>query len=228
MENKLKILDDALIYLREELKKSPYFKKKPDELEYRYDHSVRCANIGMKIAAEEGMDIRMAGLACILHDLSYSLDFKNEEERKNHGRKSAELVREYLKDKDVTEEETQKILFSIAIHVDNKSDFPGDYDDSAYIVRDADNIDRFDVYRIYENLYLQNFSEVPFIKKMEIVDKNLETLETFGKVDFATKTADRMWKERIKTQKDFFTRLKDQLLSGRHLEIPVPGFFNEP
>ncbi|MBR6826243.1 MAG: hypothetical protein IKM59_06815 [Oscillospiraceae bacterium] len=46
-------------------------------------------------------------------------------------------------------------------------------------VGDADNIDRFDVYRIYETLEYNKFSEMPLESKKETVASTIEKLIRF-------------------------------------------------
>ena len=43
-------------FLRRKFDGSEYFSDKPYEKEYRYEHSVRVANIGKYIAEKEGLD----------------------------------------------------------------------------------------------------------------------------------------------------------------------------
>lgn len=198
-------------YLKDELKKSSYFIDHPDQLTYRIEHSLRVTRIGIKIAQGEALDVEDLALACILHDLSYSRGFKNDEDRLNHGRTSADLAYNYLINEGLPKERADKIAFAISIHVDNKSHMQGSYNAFAYSVRDADNIDRFDVYRIHENLSLNSFLTLNLEDKMSYVNKQLNDLRKFKAYSFATKTADLLWKNRLIFQEDFFIRLKDQL-----------------
>ena len=43
-------------YLREYLAQSPYFAKNPGQFSYRYQHSLRVAAIGARIARADGLD----------------------------------------------------------------------------------------------------------------------------------------------------------------------------
>jgi len=54
--------------------------------------------------------------------------------------------------------EVDEICYGIAIHVDGKSDFKGEKTPLALSIGDADNIDRFDVYRIYDGLRYHKFA----------------------------------------------------------------------
>ena len=105
----------------------------------------------------------------------------------------------------------EEICYGVAIHVDDKADFPGDRTAFACTVGDADNIDRFDVYRLYETLETIGFRKLNLGEKRTHVEKTLERLERYLALPFATATAVAMWRERITCYLDFYRRLDDQL-----------------
>lgn len=84
-------------FLRRKFDGSEYFSDKPSEKEYRYEHSVRVANIGKYIAEKEGLDAEAMVVACLLHDISYCGKFKDSEDYRNHGRYSAKLRARFLR-----------------------------------------------------------------------------------------------------------------------------------
>ena len=62
---------------------------------YRLAHSYRVANIGKEIAEKEGLNVEDLMIACLLHDVSYCMPFKTQDEWQNHGRVSSKM--EYIK-----------------------------------------------------------------------------------------------------------------------------------
>ena len=110
----------------------------------------------------------------MLHDISYIKGFKSEEERKGHGRESAKIARPFLETLDISESKIDEICYGIAIHVDDIADFEGERTPFALSVSDAHNIDRFDVYRIYENLQFSNFSSMKHTEQLAFVNKKLK------------------------------------------------------
>src|SRR5699024_7343292 len=147
-------------FLREKLKESPYFQEHPEAGAYRLEHTFRVARIGMSIARAEGMDPEAMAMACLLHDVSYCRwsAASTQEDWLNHGRESARIARPFLESLGLPPDVIGEICYGVAIHVDDKADFPGEATAFARTVGDADNIDRFDVYRLYETLETMSFS----------------------------------------------------------------------
>ena len=201
----------AEAFLREQLAGSPYFAEHPEALAYRLEHTFRVARIGRAIAGAEGMDQEAMTIACLLHDVSYGRDFAGEADWKDHGRASARIARPFLEQLGLAAGTVEEICYGVAIHVDDKADFPGDRTAFACTVGDADNIDRFDVYRLYETLETIGFRKLNLGEKRTHVEKTLERLEGYLALPFATATAVAMWRERITCYLDFYRRLDDQL-----------------
>ena len=178
---------------------------------YRYEHSLRVAAIGRKIATAEGLDAEGLALGCILHDVG---TFDSMENPKEHGRASAKIARNFLDILDLTEEKIEEICYGIAIHVDDKADFEGERTVLSESISDCDNIDRFDTYRIYDNLKYLKFDEMTLDEQLEHVNKLIPRLKGYCENKFATKTATDMWVDRVTFQIEFFERLKIQLQSG--------------
>jgi putative nucleotidyltransferase with HDIG domain len=118
-------------------------------LEYRWLHTLRVSNIGYKLAKAEGANIDLAVAGCLLHDIT-SLRPDDPEDIYGHGRVGAQLIRPRLPELGYSSDETENICYSVAAHADGKAGY--DYPDTleAKIVSDADNIDRFDAYRLLE------------------------------------------------------------------------------
>ena len=121
------------------------------------------------------------------------------------------MVREFLESIDYPKECIHDICFAIAIHVDLKADFEGEYNAFTLSVQEADNIDRVGAYRLYETLEAVQFSKQPIDVQIQYVDSMLQTLNEYASYTCTTKTAQALWLDRIQFQMDYFERLKDQL-----------------
>lgn len=204
-------IEKTIAFLRQKLAESPYFVKHPEAGAYRLEHTFRVTRIGRKIAEREGFSVENMTLACLLHDVSYCREFNGREDWLDHGRESARIARPFLTGLRLDADAVGEICFGIAIHVDDKSDFPGERTAFALTVGDADNIDRFDVYRLYETLENARFSAMPLAEKRAHVDGVLAKLEKHLAVELATETAAALWRERIGFYLEFYRRLKEQL-----------------
>ena len=211
-------------FLRERLKESPYFQEHPEAGAYRLEHTFRVARIGMSIARVEGMDPDAMAMACLLHDVSYCRwsAASTQEDWLNHGRESARIARPFLESLGLPPDVIGEICYGVAIHVDDKADFPGEATAFARTVGDADNIDRFDVYRLYETLESMSFSKLSLGEKQAHVAKTLERLERFLEMPLATPAATSLWRERIGVYRDFYRRLAEQLSAGLGFEEAMP------
>ena len=130
---------------------------------------------------------------------------------KNHGRIAAEIARPFLETLELDTDTMQDILYGIAIHVDDKSDFEGERTPFALTVGEADNIDRFDAYRLYETLENVGYSKLSKAEKRAHTEKLLGRLAEFYSMEYATATATRLWRERIGFYMDFYRKLSAQL-----------------
>lgn len=202
-------------FLKKKFDESEYFADKKSERDYRFEHSVRVANIGKIIAEKEGMDSDAMVIACLLHDISYINEFTGREEARNHGRYSAKIARPFLEEIGMEPEIIEDICYGIAIHVDDEADFPGKRTAFALTVGDADNIDRFDAYRIFENLKWAKYDEMSLEEKKTHVEKLLERLESYKKLDFATETSKAMWLEKLDYQIGFYKKLELQIENSK-------------
>jgi len=201
-------------FLKETFEKSEYFASRPVELSYRLEHSFRVANIAAEIARAEGMDAEAAAVAGLLHDISYAAGAGEGENRYDHGRVSAAMSRDFVLGLGFDEKTAMDILYGIAIHVDDRADFDWRRSMLAVTVGDADNIDRFDAYRIYEILQSAKFDALTLEEKRERAEKTLARLERFKDADslgFGSESAKKLWLEKIEFQTDFYLRLKQQL-----------------
>ena len=197
-------------FLKQKFEGAVYLNEHPEAKVYRIEHTYRVANIGRQIAVKEGFDETEMVIACLLHDVAYCEEF-GEDGWKEHGRHSAKIARPFLLDLGLPEDRINDICYGIAIHVDEKADFPGEDTPFALSVGDADNIDRFDAYRIHEALKNDSFLEMSYDEKTEYLGKRLSRLRELREIPFGTKTADGLWKSRLDFNIAFFQKLADQL-----------------
>ncbi|MGN1405062.1 MAG: HD domain-containing protein [Erysipelotrichaceae bacterium] len=199
-------------FLKNELNKMvKLFPEERRAIEYRYEHSLRVTSITLEIAKKEGLDEDRCYIGALLHDVGYSVPYNDQSEYINHGRIGARIVRPFLCSLGYSEEEVNEICYGIAIHVDDKSDFEGERTALAVTIGDADNIDRFDAFRIYDRLTWIDYKNLSLIKQREHVESTLETLNKYLDYECATKTATELWKEKISFQIEFYKRLKKQI-----------------
>lgn len=205
-------IEKTKVFLREKLKESSFFKEHPALGAYRYEHSIRAANIGKIIAEKEGLNVENLILGCLLHDVAYCMTFEEMGDWKNHGRISAKIARPFLLELGLAREDVEEICYGIAIHVDDQADFEGTRTPLALSINDADNIDRFDAYRIFEGLKYYEFDSMSLEEKRTFVEDYLHKLEgEYRQVPIATETGRHMWLEKIDFQTEFFKKLLKQI-----------------
>ncbi len=197
-------------FLKSTFEHSKYFGAHPVERDYRLEHSYRVANIAREIAAAENLDETCAVIGGLLHDIAYCNEMSTREERREHGRNSAKIARPFLEDWGLSPEQINDICYAIAIHVDDKADFEWERTAFSETIGDADNIDRFDAYRIYENLEYKKFRDLPLAEKKEHIEINIEHFKKLREMPLGTKTAVNLWKDRIDFYISFYERLKTQ------------------
>lgn len=208
------IINKTEAFLKETFANSTCLQQNPSEAAYRLEHSYRVANIAKEIALAEGFDVKQAVAAGLLHDIAYCEEMTTQEDRRNHGRRGAEIARPFLESLGFSQEDVNAICYGIAIHVDDTSSFEWERTPFSETVGDADNIDRFDVYRIYEILQIQKFSEMNLEQKVERVNTAQGRLNSLLEMKLGTATAQRMWKERLEFYISFYEKLKQQLANS--------------
>ena len=198
-------------FLKETFSASTYLQANPTERDYRLEHSYRVANIAKFIAEAEGFDVTNAVIASLLHDIAYCEEMVTREDRMNHGRRSAAIARPFLESLGLCANVVNEICYGIAIHVDDEADFEWERTPFCETVGDADNIDRFDAYRIYETLEYLSFSKMNLDDKREKVGSTIEKLNRFKEMKLGTATAKDLWIQRLDYYIGFYEKLKAQL-----------------
>ena len=203
------MIEKTEAFLKRKFDSAVYLNSNPKAKAYRLEHTYRVANIGREIARKEGFDETEMVIACLLHDVSYCEDF-GDNGWIEHGRRAAQIARPFLYELGLAEDRINDICYGIAIHVDEKADFDGEKTPFALTVGAADNIDRFDVYRIHEALSKDGFLDMGIDQKMEYCTKRLARLHELMKEPLGTKTADEMWQERLSFYILFYEKMVRQ------------------
>ena len=198
-------------FSKETFEASTYLQNNPTERDYRLEHSYRVANIAKAIAEAEGFDVTYAVIAGLLHDIAYCEEMISREDRMNHGRRSAAIARPFLESLGLSVDAVNEICYGIAIHVDDEADFQWERTPFCETVGDADNIDRFDAYRIYETLEYLGFSKMNLADKREKVASTLDRLTKYKEMKLGTVTAKNLWIQRLDYYIGFYEKLKAQL-----------------
>lgn len=201
-------------FLKDTFATSSYLQDHPTERDYRLEHSYRVANIAKAIAEAEGFDVTNAVIAGLLHDIAYCEEMVTREDRMNHGRRSAAIARPFLESLDLSADAVNEICYGIAIHVDDEADFEWERTPFCETVGDADNIDRFDAYRIYDTLRWIKFSEMSLADKREKVMSTIDRLTGYKEMKMGTTTAKNLWIQRLDYYIGFYEKLKAQLDSS--------------
>ena len=194
------MIEKTEAFLKQKFDAALYLNDHPDARAYRIEHTYRVANIGREIAREEGFDETELTIACLLHDVSYCEEF-GENGWLEHGRRAARIARPFLSELGLAEDRIDDICYGIAIQVDDAADFPGD----------ADNIDRFDVYRIHETLANDGFLGMEFARKLQYSQNRLARLRELLEMPMGTRTAEKLWKTRLDFYISFYEKLAEQL-----------------
>lgn len=198
-------IEQAHIFLKSHLYNS---KMVLNEIDYRYEHSLRVANIGKRLSVIEGSNERVVVLACLLHDVGKFDTDDNIE----HGRVSAKIAKSFLETLELTKTEINDICYAIGVHVDRKCGYH--YKDivEAKIVRDADYIDRFGSSKT-RLVISWELNQKPLSINDRVI-KTKQALNMYHKLynnSLETKSGDQWFKEKIKTQINFHNCYLDEL-----------------
>lgn len=205
-------------FLKEAFANCEFYREHPADGEYRLQHSYRVAHAAREIARREGLDEEGLVIAGLLHDVGYSLPFESEENWQEHGRMSARLARPFLEQLELAPQLVQEICYGIAIHVDGKADFPGEDTAFALSVGDADDVDRFDAYRIYDAMEYGDFRNLKIDSKRRWLQEKLDWINWRLGEKSGTETARQMIAERLLYQKEYYERVLYQMEHSETIE----------
>ena len=204
------MIEQTEAFLKRKFDAAVYLNAHPDAKAYRLEHSFRVANIARQIARQEGFDETELVIAGLLHDVSYCEEF-GEDGWIEHGRRAARIARPFLLELGLAADRVDDICYGIAIHVDDEADFPGERTPFALSIGDADNIDRFDVYRIHETLTGDGFLGMALPQKLQYAEKRLVRLRELLNLPMGTKAAQELWRSRLSFYISFYEKLAEQL-----------------
>lgn len=204
-------IEKTEIFLREQFEKCAYFKEHPVDGEYRLQHSYRVAHAAREIARREGLDEEGLVIGGLLHDVGYSLFFESEDNWVEHGRMSARLARPFLEGLDLGVERVQEICYGIAIHVDGKADFPGEDTAFALSIGDADDVNRFGAYRIYDAMEYGDFRNLKIEDKRKWLREKLDWIGWRLEQKAGTETARQMIAQCLLYQRQYYEKVLEQM-----------------
>lgn len=181
------------------------------DMTYRYEHSLRVAENAKIIAKEENLPEEPLVIAGLLHDVGYR-ECRTMEELSHHPEISAEFARIFLENIGYDPELSQKIVKGIRYH-DCTDKLPEDLDAFEMTVRDADDIDRYDIIRFATGLR----GEVDEKSHEEIIVScchQKDVLNWFRSLKRGTKTSRRMIDEICDKRTAFYDEIIKQARKG--------------
>jgi len=196
------LLQKAVDFLKTTLKNCKNIDDK--EKQYRHEHSMRVAAIARHIAEQEKQDALVSTVAAILHDVG-----KHETNvHIDHGRVSADVAMDFLKTSGLSDKQVKDIHYCIAKHVDDNAGYDYEKIPEAKTVSDADNIDRFGVFRIFQSLQWDKADTMPALELAAFYEEqNLKRNKFKNECKLSTDTANRLFQHNLQIQIDFFDNL---------------------
>ncbi len=194
-----------------------YLNPQPDryDLSYRYEHSLRVALWGKRIAEAEGWDSEPLVIACLLHDLGYLL-CDTIEEWSMHPAYGAELARLFLEKISYNSNLIDDICQAILIH-DKWNDVPEDATPFVLSVRDADDLDRFDIMRVFM-MGRSDIGERCAKELSELCVTREQMLTDWQDRICGTDTAKAFWLEKLKMRRQFYEALREEMQGTLEIE----------
>ena len=194
-----------------------FLNPQPDryDLTYRYEHSLRVALWGKRIAEAECWDSESLVMACLLHDTGY-LFCETMEEWGMHPTYGAEVARLFLEKIGYDAGLTEAICQAIRIH-DKWNDVPEDATPFELSVRDADDLERFDIMRVCM-IGRSDIGERSAQELIEVCEKRRQTLTDWQDRICGTDTAKAFWGEKLQMRRQFYEALQAQMQGTLEIE----------
>lgn len=219
-------VNEAFSLLKEMIE--PYNGK--SDMTYRYEHTLRVAARGQQIADGEGWNREPLVIACLLHDIGYP-ECKTSEDFSHHQDISAEITKIFLKNIEHDEKVSQSICRAIAFHA-RTSIIPDDVTPFELSVRDADDLDGYDVMRtcIKGGLIIGvsgswMFGEHNASQIIHGCTNELNKIENSRQRICATKTAQGLWEEQLLMRNAYFEALLKQMQTTEDMEQRLGDLF---
>lgn len=201
---------DILAAAQQFVKQAFLTELEPAHGRYRYTHTLRVAEIGRQIARAERLDEEALVLACLLHDVGY-VRCRTQADYMDHGRLSAEMAAEFLAGQGYDTARTESICYGIRIHTLEEEKHPRPATALENTVGDADNIDRFGPYRLYEGLARDRIDTLPCTELQALAARRANRMQELAALPFATPTAARLWKEKLAQNQAYYRDLQTQM-----------------
>ena len=192
------------------------------DMTYRYEHTLRVAARGQQIADGEGWNREPLFIACLLHDIGYP-ECKTQDDFNHHQDISSEIAKLFLKNIDYDEKTAQSICRAIAYHA-RTSTIPDDATAFELSVRDADDLDGYDILRTYikgsliigvnENWICGEHNAAQIISGCM---EQLKHIENSHQRICGTNTAQKLWEEQLLMRKSYFEALLKQMQTTEEL-----------
>ena len=194
-----------------------FLNPQPDryDLTYRYEHSLRVALWGKRIAEAEGWESEPLVMACLLHDMGYPF-CETMEEWNLHPTYGAEVARLFLEKIGYDEELTERICQAIRIH-DKWNDVPEDATPFELSVRDADDLDRFDIMRVCM-IGRSDIGERSARELIEVCENRQRTLTDWQDRICGTDAAKAFWEEKLQMRRQFYEALQAEMQGTLEME----------
>ena len=212
-------VEEAFSLLKEVLE--PY-NGNPDKT-YRYEHTLRVVARGQQIADGEGWNREPLTLACLLHDIGYP-ECKTSDDFNHHQDISAEIAKLFLKNINYDEKIAQSICRAIAFHA-RTSSVPDNASPFELSVRDADDLDGYDILRTYIRGSLVIGVSGNWICGEHSADRilkgctdQLQKIEASQHRICGTKTAQGLWEEQLLQRRTYFEALLKQMQTTGDVE----------
>lgn len=182
----------------------------PDQGVYRYTHTLRVAALGRALARAEGLDEEMLVLGCLLHDIGY-VACQTQADYDDHGLLSAQIAADYLASQGYDPEKADSVCYGVRIHTLEEEKFSRPATALELSVGDADNIDRFDAWRLYEGMRWLQPEQLTCAQLQEQAQRRTQGHERLRTLTFATPTAQRLWNQRLDLCVAYYNRLEAQM-----------------
>lgn len=192
-------------------------------LTYRYEHTLRVAVRGQQIADGEGWNREPLIIACLLHDIGYP-ECKTPDDFSHHQDISAEVAKIFLKNIDYDVKAAESICRAITFHA-RTSTVPDDATAFELSVRDADDLDGYDIMRTYIRGGMIIGVNGNWIcgehNASEIINgcrNQLRQIEDSQDRICGTKTAQRLWEQQLLLRKKYYEALLKQMQTTGDME----------
>jgi uncharacterized protein len=170
---------------------------------YRWQHTLRVTQYGVKIAEAEGANLEWVTAACLLHDSEWFSEMRNKEI--DHGWVAARAIRTFLEQIDYPAEAVDNICYSVAVHSAGSVWYEHEHTLEAKVVSDADNIDRFGALR---TIFWCVDELGDFDALVAKLSKRIKRLEDYRERQIMeTATGNQLFNQQLVRQIEFFKRL---------------------